>query len=393
MIDPLSSSRRQFVRQVGLAGLALSCAPVTAWASRVPEDPGYGLLAADDEVVPFTDIPAEFSTKKGDTVVRLDLRELRSWTTPNEAFFAVQHYNVPSIDPAAWRLETSGLFSQKKTLTFDDLKRRPRVERTTFFECSGNRAQAIHGLLGNATWAGASLADLLRELKPLPEAKEVIFWAADEGEETIRQNKYKMRFARSMSIDDTLQSNAILAYEMNGQPLTPGHGFPVRLIVPGWYGVANVKWLNGIELSDTRFMNRFMGRDYVTVMGRQVGDHVEYTETSVGRQHVKSVVARVTRASSGRLKVFGAAWTDGTPLKSVDVSIDKGPWQPATLEAQSNPFAWTFFTLETGNLAPGQHTVVSRATDRTDRTQPANLDLKKTYWEDNAQFTRTIMVP
>src|SRR5207245_9095839 len=164
---------------------------------------------------------------------------------------------VPKIDDAAWTLERAGRFAQSKAFTLYDLQKRPRTERTVFFECSGNRAQAIHGLLGNATWAGASLRDLLHDLKPLPEAKEAIFWAADEGEETIRGNKYPMHFARSMALDDALKSDAILAYEMNGQPLTAGHGFPVRLIVPGWYGVANVKWLTKIERCDTPFMNRF----------------------------------------------------------------------------------------------------------------------------------------
>jgi DMSO/TMAO reductase YedYZ molybdopterin-dependent catalytic subunit len=378
-------SRRTFVRQAGLAGLALSAGAIPAWA--LPD----AWFAADDEVIPFTDVPADFSTKRGDAVVRFDLRELRSWITPTDQFFGVQHYGVPKVDAAAWRLETGGLFGQTRTLTLDDLKKRPRIERTVFFECSGNRAQAVHGLLGNATWAGASLKDLLHDLKPLPDAREAIFWAADQGEETIRGNKYTMHFARSMSLDEALRSDAIVAYEMNGQPLTAGHGAPVRLIVPGWYGVANVKWLTKIELSDTRFVNRFMGRDYVTVMGRQAGDQVEYTETWVGRQHVKSVIARVTR-QAGRMKVYGAAWSDGTPLNAVDVRIDGGAWQPAKLEAQANPFAWTFFTLDTNALPAGQHTLVSRATDRTGRTQPASLELKKTYWEDNAQFTRTIMV-
>ena len=127
-------------------------------------------------------------------------------------------------------------------------------------------------------------------------------------------------------------------------------------------------------------------------MGRQLGDQVEYTETSVGRQRIKSVVAHVSRAN-GRIKVFGAAWSDGTPLKTVDVKIDDGAWQTARLDRQPNPFAWTFFTLETGALPTGEHKVVSRATDARGRSQPASLDLKKTYWEDNAQFTRTIAVP
>jgi hypothetical protein len=156
--------------------------------------------------------------------------------------------------------------------------------------------------------------------------------------------------------------------------------------------VSNVKWLSRIELSDRRFMGKFMGRDYVTIMGRQVGDTVEYTETSVTRMRPKSVIARVTRGANGRIKVFGAAWCDGTPLKAVDVRVDGGAWQPARLEPNQNRYAWTFFTLEV-DLGPGAHKVVSRATDRNGRTQPENLDLKKTFWEDNAQFTRAIMVP
>lgn len=190
-----------------------------------------------------------------------------------------------------------------------------------------------------------------------------------------------------------MKADAILAWEMNGQPLSVAHGAPLRLVVPGYYGICNVKWLTGIELSETRLMNRFMGRDYVTIKGRQVGDHVEWLETSVTRMHVKSVVARVTRTTgTDRFKVFGAAWSDGTPLKSVEVQVDEGPWQPAKLEAQSNPYAWTFWTLDTSGLAAGDHTVVSRGTDATGRVQPASLELKKTYWEDNAQFKRKIKV-
>ena len=117
MVNP---SRRTFVRQAGLAGLAFSAGAIPAWA--LPD----AWFAADDEVIPFTDVPADFSTKRGDTVVRLDLRELRSWITPTDQFFGVQHYGVPKVDAAAWRLETGGLFGQTRTLTLDDLKTRIR---------------------------------------------------------------------------------------------------------------------------------------------------------------------------------------------------------------------------------------------------------------------------
>jgi DMSO/TMAO reductase YedYZ molybdopterin-dependent catalytic subunit len=165
--------------------------------------------------------------------------------------------------------------------------------------------------------------------------------------------------------------------------------------VPGWYGVANVKWLDRIELSPRRFLGRFMGRDYVTIAGRQVGDRVEYTETSVTRILVKSMVARVTRPSgstAGPLTVTGVAFTDGTPLDKVEVQVDGGSWRAARLEAQRNPFAWTFWSLDVDTLPPGSHTVASRATDRRGRTQPVDLSMKKSNWENNAIWVRKIRV-
>ena len=295
------------------------------------------------------------------------------------------------VDAATWRLRIVGLAGKSLDLTLADLRRRPRVEKTVTFECSGNQRSAFHGMVGTATWAGASLREILEEVRPASDVVEAVFWAADKGKETIRGSEYEQNFARSMSLGDALQADAIVAYEMNGAPLTVGHGAPARLVVPGWYGIANVKWLERIELSDRRLMNRFMGRDYVTIIGREVDGRVEYFERSVTRQRVKSVIARVTRTGD-RFRVFGAAWSDGTPLRSVEVRIDGGAWQAATLDDRRNPFAWTFFTLETKALPAGPHELTSRATDTLGRVQPENLDLKKTYWEDNAQWTREVLV-
>lgn len=386
----MKTSRRTLMARAGLAGVGLALSARTGWSL-----PAEWMSAAQDadEILPFSDIPANFATTRGDRVLRQDLRDLKRKVTPTDQVFGVQHYNVPSIDPTPWKLETAGLVGQPRSLTLADLKARPRVERTLVYECAGNQASGLHGMVANVTVAGARLTDLLTDARPLAGAKEVIFWAADEGEETLRGAKYTMHFARSIPLDDALKADAILAYEMNGQPLSAAHGQPVRLMVPGWFGVANVKWLTAIELSDRQLENRFMGRDYVTIMGRQVGDRVEYTETSVTRMLVKSTVARVTRdRATGRARIFGVAWTDGTPLARVDVQVDDGAWQPATLDAPSDPHAWTFFTHDVPALASGAHTVVSRATDRRDRTQPASLALKKTYWEDNAQFKRTFTV-
>ena len=193
-------------------------------------------------VVPFTDVPATFSTARtdrpevhpGQNVTAQDLRKLESWITPMAEYFTVLHYAIPSIDAAAYRLSVGGLVARPIAMTLDQLKRRSKVTRTVAFECGGNSRGRFHGMVGNATWAGAELRSLLEEAKQTSRARETYFWGADTGKESIRNAEYEQNFARSLPLDEALGANAILAYEVNGQPLPVAHGFPVRLIVPGY---------------------------------------------------------------------------------------------------------------------------------------------------------------
>jgi DMSO/TMAO reductase YedYZ molybdopterin-dependent catalytic subunit len=382
-------SRRRLLQQAGWAGAALA----------LSELPSFGFpaewLQAQDEVVPFSDVPENFITVNATTkrVAGLDFRQLTSYLTPENNFFVVAHYGVPQIDAASWRLQVRGRVANPRSYTLDELKKRARAQRECTFECGGNRGTAImNRMIGNARWTGTPLRPIIEEAKPLGDALEVIFWGGDEGEEEIRKEKYRQNFGRSMTMADLAKSDAIIAWEMNGQPLTADHGFPVRVVVPGWYGVQNVKWLTGLEVSSDRFMGRFQARDYVTIMGRQNGDKTEWVETSVTRIRTKSMVARVTRTPSGNLSVFGVAITDGTPLKTVEVQLDEGQWVAAKLEPPPNPYAWTWFRAELPRPAAGAHTVASKATDALGRTQPPNLDTKKTNWENNAIWRRGIQV-
>ncbi|MEX2581679.1 MAG: molybdopterin-dependent oxidoreductase [Gemmatimonadota bacterium] len=383
-------TRREMLRQAGLVTVGLAVTPVRGWPAA--------WFRAEDVIVPFTDIPPTFTGRRpgdeqfpGQNLLAQDLRELDSWVTPIEDFFVVSHYDTPVLDASAYRLSITGLLDRPIILTLDQLRARPNVQTTSVFECGGNSAGLFHGMVGNATWTGVDLGALLDEAVPTADAREVHFWAADSGTEEIRGAEYQQNFARSMSLAQVAETRPILAFEMNGQPLPVVHGFPVRLIVPGWYGVAQVKWLERIELSADRLMTRFMARDYVTLMGRERDGETEWIETSVTRQRVKSVIARVTR-DGDTFKIFGAAWSDGTPLDRVEVRIGDGGWRPATLERPSDPHTWTFFTLETTGIAPGEHTLVSRATDVLGRTQPVDLSTKMTRWENNELFTRTILV-
>jgi DMSO/TMAO reductase YedYZ molybdopterin-dependent catalytic subunit len=348
------------------------------------------MWGADEEMIPFLD-SKPFNPEKPN----MPWDQLTSWITPAEHFFSVGHYGTPEVDVENWKLEVGGLVERPRSFSLQDLKARPAKEHNATIECSGNGPAG--GLVANARWKGTTLGRLLVECGIKPGAIEVVFFAADHGVEKIRGGEYPQNFARSLSLQDAMKANVLLSYEMNGQPLVKGHGAPLRLVVPGWYGVAWVKWLNRIELHDRPFLNRFMGRDYVTIRGEKRGEEVIWRETSVGKMNLKSIPARVTRLSSGALHVTGAAWTDGTPIKSVDVRVDDGLWQPAKLRTNSNePNAWTFWSFEWTGAEPGEHTLSSRVTDIHGRIQPAPDDpfitLKKTYWEANQQAVRKIRV-
>jgi len=358
-------------------------------------------FAQAEEVVPWTDVPGTYNPNPPTGNRSLDTRTIQrsSFITPNEEFFAVQHYGPQQVDPATYKLRITGLVNKPVDLTLDELKRRRRMEQIAGFECAGNNPPRLNMNMGNARWAGTSLSALLKDAGVKPTAREVVFFGADKGTEEIahgagvQPQKYEQNFARSMPVDDATKPEVFLVWEMNGAPLPAKNGGPVRLIVPGWYGVCNVKWLNHIHVQDTRFMNRFMARDYVTLMERKVGDQVIWVETSVNRMRLKSMVARLTR-SGNKYTAIGVALNDGTPLRPVEVRVDNGQWQPATMERANTQFSWKLFAYEWTGLEPGEHTIVSRATDANGIIQPEEADLqsKRSRWENNGQFVRKFKV-
>ncbi len=354
----------------------------------------------DEELVSFLDMPRTPPN-------RLDWETLDSWITPADQVFSVQHYGIPEFDADQFQLEITGLIETPKTFTLDQLKALPKKEQLMTLECSGNgSSKGFMNAVYNGKWVGTPLAAILQECGLKKDAREVVFFGFDNKDETLRKDTRReltvnVHFGRSMSIDDVLNLNLLLAYERDGKPIEKRNGAPVRLIVPGWYGIANVKWLTRIEVRDSRYMGRYMGRDYVTVRGERHGGEVVFVETSVTRMNLKSIVARITRrpANDGAiaLKAYGAAWDDGTGIQKVQVKIDDGKWQDATLDAQPRAkFSWVFFSIELAALEPGKHTVVSRAIDVKGRVQPSAEDdeiaLKKTYWEAYQQWPREIEV-
>jgi DMSO/TMAO reductase YedYZ molybdopterin-dependent catalytic subunit len=199
----------------------------------------------------------------------------------------------------------------------------PKHEATFTLECSGdNGLPFLQSAIGNARWTGASLSEVLKAAQIKQGAVEVVFYGTDQGEEIVRpgtplEYKYTTNFARSMSVADAMNPANLLCYGMNGTDLPAANGFPLRLIAPGWYGVANVKWLAHIELVNKRFLNRFMGRDYVTIRDVQRDGKTITEETSVGRMLLKSAPARVIQVD-GRYHIEGAAWGP-TSIAAVEV--------------------------------------------------------------------------
>ncbi|CAN5282706.1 hypothetical protein BH10PSE9_BH10PSE9_01500 [soil metagenome] len=349
-------------------------------------------------VVPWLDRPAPNSAPPG-TGNLLAWEDLDSWITPNNRFFSVAHFDSPVIDASAWKLEIDGLVNKPLTLRLADIKARSRQEVVFTVECSGNSAFPIFiGGIGNARWAGTPLAAILREASVKDEGIEVVFWGADAGDielkDSIRDVKMHQNFARSMSLSDAMNPNNILCYEMNGAALPASNGFPLRLIAPGWYGIANVKWLKRIEIRDRRFMGRFMARDYVTIREEQRNGETVWTESSVGRARMKSAPARVTRLGND-YRIVGAVW--GDPVARVEVKVDAGSWVPAVIDtSEQAEFAWRFWSLDWPRAPAGEHTITSRAIGANGEIQPAMDDpfiaRKRTYWEANGQITRRIAI-
>ncbi len=381
-MNPLS--RRDVLRgSVALAAYSLAARPLSALGL----EPAVG-----EEVIPFLDGQA-----KGRGIYWQDLT---TWVTPNPQLYEVSHYPKPKVDREKWKLEVTGYLKTPRTFTLAELQKRRQKSILATLECGGNGAGiGFMGAIGNIKWTGTPLAPLLRECGLMKRSKEVVFYGADEKTEKIRDQDFTQNFARSLALEHALEDEVILAWAMNDQPLEDLHGAPVRLVVPGWFGIAWVKWLTRIDLLDRRFMGKWMAREYVTIRGEERGpETTNWRETSVCNINVKSLAARAVRRPDGTIRISGAAWSDGTPLTAVDLKIDDGPWQKVVLESKPRDakFTWTLWHFDWKNPAPGEHTLVSRASDADGRVQPAadepRIKLKKTFWEANQQWPRRIRI-
>ena len=376
----------------------LSLAGLFALADRA-----LPLLAQGETDVPFSDYPATFNAGGTGMPRRtFDIRTIDGFTVPKDKFFVLQHFNQPQIDSAAYRLKLSGMVNKPLELSLADLRKMRSTELVAGYECSGNGPRGFQALVSCGRFTGVPLRDVLKQAGVGAKAREVIFLGTDRGDADVifRQQTFKLnqQFGRSITLENALKPEPLLAWALNGEPLTVPQGAPLRVIMPGWYGVANVKWLSEIHLQEDRYMGNYQTRWYRSVVGvggtgEDADPGTQWMETEITRLHLKSAIARVRKKGSTH-QILGFVLNDGTPLKSVEVKIDEGPWQKATLDPGNTRFSWKLFTFAWEGATPGPHTMVSRVTDAEGNVQPTadELKRKKTFLEDNSQFPRKITI-
>lgn len=390
---PEQITRRETLKK-GLAAASL----LTLWSDRSSR--GMAQPAGD---VSFTDIPANFTTFNPKTSSRLlDIRKIDGPVTPVGEYFAVQHFDQPAINDATYRLKLTGLVKKPMELSLDELRNMHPVEITVAYECSGNTAHSMQGLVSCGRFTGVPLRSLLKRAGIGAKAREVVFFGADHGSQDVvfRKQTFNLDqpYGRSVTLENALKPEPLVAYALDGEPLRREQGFPVRLIMPGWYGMANVKWLRQVRLQEDRFLGNFQARWYRSVVGEggtgaENDPTPQWIETEITRMRLKSVIARLSKTGSA-FEISGYALNDGTPIKSVEIQIDGGPWQKASFASTNSKYSWKLFSYRWEGATRGEHTVVSRATDAEGNVQPVAADLarKKTFLQDNAQFPRKILI-
>ena len=309
----------------------------------------------------------------------MPLEALRFPITPVGLHYLLIHYDVPVVDPAAWRLTVGGHVERELSLGLDELRARPAGELTVTMECAGNgRAHLdprpvsqpwLYEAVGTARWRGMPLRPLLEEAGVREGGIDVLFTGLDRGLE----NGIDQRYQRSLRLHDALRDEVLLAYEMNAAPLPPQHGFPLRLVVPGWYGMTNVKWLASIEVLDHAFDG------YQQAWAYHLRQAEEERGEPVDRMLPRSLVVppgipdfhtreRVLEAGDHVLE--GRAWSGRAPVEGVEVSTDGGAtWAAAELEPAEDRWAWRGWRFR-WQAEPGRHLVCSRARDEAGNEQP-----------------------
>src|SRR5947207_11984351 len=309
-----------------------------------------------------------------------------SFLTPTELFYVRTHFPIPKIDRNAWWLQVEGEVEKPFAIHYEALLKLESLTVPVTLECAGNNRHFLEpkvkgvqwglGAVGTAEWTGVPLSVLLHRAVVRPNAQEVILEGADHGMlDDPKSPPGGLRFSRSIPLEKA-RRDVLLAYRMNANDVPPEHGFPVRAIVPGWYAMASVKWLQRVIVTDQPFAGYYQTLDYAYWKRR--GDIAELSP--VAELQVKAEIAEPARGDkipvNSTVRIHGAAWASDGEIVQVEVSTDGGStWKEATLLWESKPNAWRFWEFNWKTpTAPGKQALVARATDSLGRTQPAHRD-------------------
>ena len=319
---------------------------------------------------------------------------LDSFLTPTKSFYVRTHFPIPAIDRDAWWLQVEGEVEKPFAINYEQLVALGSVMAPVTLECAGNNRNFLEpkvkgvqwrlGAVGTAEWTGVPLSTLLDRAIPKPNVCEVILEGTDGGMlEDPKSPPGELKFARSIPLEKA-RRDVLLAHKMNGADLPPEHGFPVRAIVPGWYAMASVKWLQRIIVSDRPFTGYYQTIDYAYWQrtdyahwqrGEDIAELTPLTEMQVKAEIARPAEGEIVSANSN-VRVRGAAWACDAEITKVELSMDGGAtWNEAKLLGESTPNAWRFwqFDWQTPSEA-GKLTLIARATDSLGRTQPVNRD-------------------
>lgn len=310
---------------------------------------------------------------------------------PNAHFYVRNHFQIPAIDPATFRLTVGGLVERPLRLSLADLRHMRSQTLVVTLECAGNGRTLFHpsiegekwnlGAVSTAEWTGVPLAEILDRAGVRTGAREVVFRGADGG--TLDGHSGPIGFERSLQLDQAREADALLAYLMNGEALPIQHGYPVRLVVPGWYAMASVKWLTEIELVDRPFTGHYQTDKYWYEWER----NGQIVREPVTLQRVRALITEPApneEVRRGELAIRGVAWSGAAPIARVEVSAGTGSWQEARLVSERKRYSWQWWELITRVEEPGAVTLRARATDLAARTQPERSEWNRLGYGNNA---------
>ena len=309
-----------------------------------------------------------------------------NFITPTKSFYVRTHFPIPKIDRDAWWLHVEGEVEKPFAIDYEELLKLESLTVPVTLECAGNNRNFLEpkvkgvqwglGAVGTAEWTGVPLSILLNRAVVRSSAREVILEGADHGMlEDPKSPPGGLRFSRSVSLEKA-RRDVLLAYRMNGNYLPAEHGFPVRAIVPGWYAVASIKWLQRVIVTDQPFDGYYQTLDYAYWKRR--GDIAELSP--ITELQIKAEIAKPAQSdkvpANSTVRIHGAAWASGSEIVRVEVSTDgRSTWKEATLLGEPKPNAWRFWEFNWKTpTAPGKQTLVARATDSLGQTQPAHRD-------------------